>query len=135
MEAKDEIDGLAHTGTLLQALQRYFDLMYECDTAKFQEVFSPDAQLQGIREGRLVTWSYETYKGILEARQSPKSLGARREEQLLLCDFASRTQALTKIRVRINGTVFLDYLTWHRVAGAWRISSKAYHVESIDDAA
>ena len=31
--------------------------------------------------------------------------------------------------MRINTTVFVDYLTFHRVDGAWMITSKAYHVE------
>jgi hypothetical protein len=36
---------------------------------------------------------------------------------------------MIKVRVRINDVVFIDHLTYHCVAGAWRITSKAYHVE------
>ena len=70
------------------------------------------------------------YKEILAGRPSPKSLNAPRQEEILLMDFASSTQALVKIRVRINATVFVDYLTYHRIDGEWLITSKGYHVES-----
>ena len=49
-------------------------------------------------------------------------------------DFASATQALVKVRVRINAVVFVDYLTYHRIDGEWLIISKAYHVERSDPA-
>jgi hypothetical protein len=77
----------------------------------------------------MTVWPAETYKAILSKRQSPKSRNAPREEQVLLVDFASPTQALAKVRVRIGPTVFTDYLTYHRIDGEWLITSKAYHVE------
>ena len=69
------------------------------------------------------------YKDILSKRQSPKSQNAPREEEVLLIDFASATQALVKLRVRIGATRFVDYLTFHRFGDDWLITSKAYHVE------
>ena len=116
------------------AVQQYFDLMYDCDVTKFDQVFSANSQLHGIRSGELSVWTADNYKEILQNRQSPKSLGALREEQILLVDFASTTQALVKVRVRINNTIFVDYLTWHRVGSHWLITSKAYHIESSDGA-
>jgi Putative lumazine-binding len=47
-----------------------------------------------------------------------------------MVDFASPTQALTKLRVRIAAMQFVDYLTWHRIDGKWLITSKGFHVES-----
>ena len=115
--------------SLLRAVQRYFDLMYDCDVANFDRVFRSSAQLHGFRDGQMTVWPAETYKDILSKRQSPKSRNAPREEQVLLVDFASPTQALAKVRVRIGPTVFTDYLTYHRIDGEWLITSKAYHVE------
>jgi hypothetical protein len=116
------------------AVQRYFDLMYDGDTSRFDRVSRSTAQLHGFREGKMTMWTAPAYKEILQGRQSPKSLGARREEQVLLVDFASSSQALVKVRVRINTIVFVDYLTYHRIDGDWLITSKAYHVESVDPA-
>ena len=119
----------AATDNLLGAVQRYFDLMYECDVTTFDQVFRSSAQLHGFRESEMTVWPAETYKDILSKRQSPKSQNAPREEQVLLIDFASATQALVKVRVRIGPTLFTDYLTYHRIGSNWLITSKAYHVE------
>jgi hypothetical protein len=120
---------------LLEAVQRYFDLLYDCDTSRFDRVFRSTAQLHGFREGKMIMWTAQAYKDALATRQSPKSLGARRQEQVLLVDFASDTQALVKARVRVNTIVFLDYLAFHRIDGEWLITAKAYHIESDDTAA
>jgi hypothetical protein len=119
---------------LLQAVQRYFDLMYDCDTSRFDRVFRSSAQLHGLRQGQMTVWTAQAYKDALASRQSPKSLGAPREEQILLADLASDTQALVKVRVRINTIVFVDYLSYHRIDGEWLITAKSYHVESDDSA-
>lgn len=116
-------------GDLTAAVTRYLDLMYDCDLANFDHVFYPTAQLHGFREGRMTCWPVAQYRELLAGRQSPKSLGAPREDQILLVDFASATQALTKVRVRIDKMVFVDHLTWHRIDGHWLITSKAYHRE------
>jgi hypothetical protein len=113
---------------LTAAVQRYFDLMYDCDTANFERVFHPTAQLHGFRAGRMSMWTAEEYKDVLARRESPKSLGAQREEEVLLIDFASSTQAVVKARVRINTMVFIDYLTFHNIEGEWIITSKGYHL-------
>jgi hypothetical protein len=57
-------------------------------------------------------------------------LGCAREDALLLLDFASPTQALIKVQVRIATMVFIDYLTWHRIKGRWLITSKGFHLEA-----
>ena len=78
----------------------------------------------------MVAWPAQEYRDILDKRQSPKSLNAVRADEILLIDFASTTQAFTKVRVRVNTMVFVDYLTWHRIDGKWLITSKGFHVES-----
>lgn len=117
--------------SLNQAIQRYFDLMYDSDTTRFDQVFRPTAQLHGYRDGALSMWPAQQFKDVLAGRPSPQSLNAPREEEILLVDVASATQAMAKVRVRINTVVFVDYLTFHRTDGAWMITSKAYHVERV----
>ena len=112
------------------AVQLYLDLMYDCDVGKFDKVFASTSQLHGFREGKMTRWPAAQYKEVLAGRQSPKALGAPREEQVLLLDFPSPTQALAKVRVRIHDMVFVDYLSYHKVDGRWLITSKAYHRET-----
>jgi hypothetical protein len=119
---------------LTEAVQKYFDLMYDCDTSRFGTVFAPTVQLHGFRDGRMMVWPAETYRDILDKRQSPKSLGAARADEILLIDFASPTQALVKVRVRIAAMVFVDHLTWHFIEGKWLITSKGFHLEETKPA-
>ena len=138
MQAKGEA-GMGYGGARLDdecvtslhsALQRYLDLMYDCDISRFDDVFAPTVQLHGFRDGAMQCWPAGVYRDILAKRQSPKSLGAPREDALLLLDFASATQALIKVRVRIATMLFIDYLTWHRIDGRWLITSKGFHLEA-----
>jgi hypothetical protein len=115
--------------SLVDAIAAYFDLMYDCDVSKFDQVFAPTSQLHGFRDGRMTCWPAAEYKAILAARTSPKSQGAKREQQILLVDLASDNQALAKVHVRISASVFTDYLTYHLIDGRWIITSKAYHLE------
>src|SRR5262245_29096284 len=111
---KSQIDATC-IASLMQAVQRYFDLMYDCDTSHFHDVFYSTVQLHGFRDGEMKAWSAEVYRDILNQRQSPKSQHAARQEEILLVDFASPTQALVKVRVRISSMLFVDYLTWHHI--------------------
>jgi hypothetical protein len=114
---------------LTDAVQRYFDLMYDSDTSRFDRVFRASAQLHGFREGQMTMWPAQTFKELLAGRPSPKSQNAPRQEEILLVDFASAEQALVKVRVRIAAVVFVDYLVYHRIDGDWLITAKAFHVE------
>jgi hypothetical protein len=120
-----------HAGidALGQAVQRYFDLMYDSDVSRFDRVFRSTAQLHGIRHGEMKLLTAQTYKDALAGAPSPKSQNAPRQEEILLMDFASDNQALVKVRVRINAILYVDYLSYHRVDGDWLITSKAFHVE------
>jgi hypothetical protein len=118
--------------SLTQAIQRYFDLVHDCDTSCFDRVFRPTAQLHGLWDGQMKLLTAQAFKESLAAGPSPKSLNAAREDAILMIDFAAATQALTKVRVRTATAVFIDYLTWHRIDGQWLITSKGFHVERKD---
>lgn len=115
---------------LLQAVHRYFDLMYDADASGFDRVFRPTAQLHGLRDGKMRMLTAKAYRDILTSIPSPKAVNAPRQQEILLLDFTSPDQALAKVRVRINAVVYVDYLSYHRVDGEWLVSAKAFHVES-----
>jgi hypothetical protein len=114
---------------LLDAVERYFALMYDNDVSRFDSVFAPSAQLHGLRDGELKLIPAAAYRSNLAARPSPRSKNAPRLQEVLLVDFASATQAIVKVRVRINTEQYLDYLSWHCIEGTWRITAKSFHVE------
>ena len=115
--------------TMAQAAQRYFDLMYDNDVSRFDEVFATSAQLHGLIDAAVRVLPAREYKAILAATPSPASKGAPRLEGILFVDVASPTQAMIKVRVRIDAIQYVDYLSYHRIDGTWLITAKSFHVE------
>ena len=56
-----------------EALQTYFDGMYEGDTDKLGGVFHEVAHLFGVADGKLTDWSREYWFDLVRNRKSPKS--------------------------------------------------------------
>ena len=115
--------------SLLGAVERYFDLMFDSDVSQFEQVFAPTALLHGLRDGNLRALPAQDYKALLAAGPSPKAKNAQRLQEILLVDFASPAQAMVKVRVRIDAVQYLDYLSFHRIKGTWIITAKSFHVE------
>jgi putative lumazine-binding protein len=86
------------------------------------------AQLHGLRDGKLRLLAAQEYRNAL-ASPSPKSRSAPRQQEILLVDFASPTQAMVRVRVRIDAILYLDYLAHHCIDGAWLITAKSFHIE------
>ncbi len=114
---------------MLAAVDAYFDLMYDYDVSRFDQVFTSCAQLHGMRDGNLKLITATHFRSVLELGPSPKSKNAPRRQEVLLMDFASPTQALVKVRVRIDAVQYVDYLSYHLVDGAWMITAKSFHIE------
>lgn len=119
--------------SLLDAVARYFDLMFDSDVSRFDDVFASTAQLHGLRDGNLRLLPAQDYKSALACGPSPKSKNAPRQQEILLVDFASPTQAVVKVRVRIDTLLYLDYLAYHHINSAWLITAKSFHVEQRFD--
>jgi hypothetical protein len=115
--------------SLFDAVERYFDLMFDSEVSRFDHVFASSAQLHGLRDNNLRVLSAQEYKNALASGPSPKSKNAPRQQEILLVDFTSPTQALVKVRVRIDTLSYLDYLSYHRINNEWRITAKSFHVE------
>lgn len=117
--------------TLVEAVERYFELMYSGDVSLFDRVFAQSAQLHGLRDGSLRLLTAADYRKLLAENPSPKSKAAPRVEEILLIDFASPSQAMIKVRVRIDTIQYVDYLSFHLINGFWLITAKSFHVEQI----
>ena len=120
--------------TLLAAVERYFDLMYDNDVSRFDQVFASSAQLHGLRDGHLRRLPAQDYRNALASGASPKAKSAPRQQEILLADFASAAQAVVKVRVRIDTIQYLDYLSYHCIEGLWLITAKSFHIERRYDA-
>jgi hypothetical protein len=114
---------------LLAAVEQYFEMMFDSDVSRFDRVFAPTAQLHGLRDKNLRVLPAAEYRNLLASNPSPKSKTAPRQQEVLLVDFASPSQALVKVRVRIDSIVYLDYLCFHLIDGQWLVTAKSFHVE------
>jgi hypothetical protein len=121
-------DAISHT-SLIAAVEQYFEIMFDWDVGRFDQVFAPTAQLHGLRDGNLRILPAAEYRKLLASNPSPKSNNAPRQQEILLVDFASPSQALVKVRVRIDAILYVDYLSFHLIGGAWLITAKSFHIE------
>jgi hypothetical protein len=103
--------------------------MFDFDISRFDQVFAPTAQLHGLRDGSLRVLPAAEYRKVLASTPSPLANNAPRHQEILLIDLASPSQALVKVRVRVDAILYLDYLSFHLIDGAWRITAKSFHVE------
>ena len=51
--------------SLLDAVERYFDLMFDSDVSRLDQVFAQSAQLHGLRDGNLRPLPAQDYKSAL----------------------------------------------------------------------
>jgi hypothetical protein len=121
-------DAASHQ-SLIAAVEQYFEMMFDSDIGRFDQVFAPSAQLHGLRDGNLRILPAAEYQRLLASNPSPKSKNAPRQQEILLVDFASPSQALVKVRVRIDALLYVDYLSFHRIRGAWLVTAKSFHIE------
>src|SRR5689334_16128411 len=103
--------------------------MFDADLDRFDRLFAPTANVHGLRDGALRVLPAAEYRKLLAANPSPKARNAPRQQELLMLDFAAPDQPLVKVRVRIAETLYVDYLSFHRLDGAWRVTAKSFHIE------
>ncbi len=108
------------------AVYDYFDVLYRCDLGAFDRVFAETCNLQTVKDGKSVFISRAEYRAILEERKSPESLGAPRENEIVLIDQTGAKTAIAKVCARINAAVYVDYLSFMNLNGSWRIVGKVY---------
>jgi hypothetical protein len=115
---------------LEQALQAYFDGLYEGDTIKLGRVFHDVAHLFYATDGKLGDMSREQWFDMVRSRQSAQSQDLKRHDWVVQIDRSSPTTAFAKVHCQIPPRYFTDYLTFVKLADGWRIVSKTFHTET-----
>ena len=112
------------------ALELYFDALYQGDTEKVREIFHQNAHLYSATGGEFVDLPLENYVSLVAGRPSPQSQGAERTGEVLSIDQSGPHSALAKVTLTIGARRFVDYLTLLKVEGRWVIAAKAFHFET-----
>jgi hypothetical protein len=110
-------------------LGRYFDGLYQSDTALLRSVFHPRAHYVCATDGTLVHLGMEEYFPIVEQRPSPASRNEARADRIVAIEFAGPVTAFARVECAIGAKFFSDLLTFVFVEGRWQIISKVFHFD------
>ncbi len=113
-----------------EAIQLYFDSMYESSEEKVRQVFHEDAKITGYMQGNLMEQSVDNFAKFV-ASQTP-SAAEKNEEKLLetLSIEIAGSTAVARVRDGYIGMVFQDTLSFLKIDDDWVIYNKLFHVES-----
>ncbi len=113
-----------------QALQRYFDGLYEGDISKLAAVFHPDSHLFSVNAGKLDDLPRAAWFDMVKNRPSALSRDLPRHDWIVHIDRSGANTAFAKVQCQIPPRFFTDYLTFVKLAEGWRIISKTFHTET-----
>ena len=113
-----------------EALQRYFDGLYEGDTSKLEAVFHPEAHLFSVTNGALDDLPRTKWFELIRGRPSARSRDLPRRDWVTQIDRSGPSTAFAKVQCQIPPLYFTDYLTFVKLAEGWRVISKTFHTET-----
>ena len=113
-----------------EAIQLYFDSMYESSEDKVRQVFHENAKITGYMQGKLLEQSVDNFATFV-ASQIP-SAAEKNEEKLLetLSIEIAGSTAVARVRDGYIGMVFQDTLSFLKIDDDLVIYNKLFHVES-----
>ena len=113
---------------ITQAIQIYFDGLYEGNIEKLASIFHEDCHLFSISDNFL-NWSRDKWLEIVSNRDSPAKLGLERHDKIIFIDLADSNTAVAKVQLAIPPRYFTDYLSLIRVNNNRQIISKTFRTE------
>lgn len=122
---------MASNTDLLNAVQIYFDALYQCDTEKLNAIFHEKSSLFDADNGKIYVEPIDSFSRDVGSRTSPESKGQTREDEVLLIDWLSPISAVVKVRLRAHENVFVDHLSFVEGEDGWKIVSKTWHLERV----
>ncbi len=115
---------------LEQALQAYFDGLYDGDIGRLASVVHEVTHLFSVTDGDLGNMSRAQWFDLIGARPSPRSRDLPRNDWIVQIERSSPTTAFAKVHCQIPPRYFTDYLTLVKLADGWKIVSKTFHTET-----
>ncbi len=116
----------AKVNAVQEAVQLYFDGLYNNDVDKLRKAFHPQAELVGIYKGHFAWISLEDFLAPIGKSKSPAERGDAYNNHIVSIDLTGDV-AIAKVDDEYAGQRFTDYLTLHKFDEGWRIVHKAYH--------
>lgn len=104
-------------------LQQYFRGHATNGSAEMRKAFLPTAHIEGIRDGRFVSWTVDEYCALFKGK--PAADEQSRTRTIDSVDI-SGTAAMAKATLVHGATTFADYFVLLKVDGEWKIANKVY---------
>ena len=114
---------------ITETVQLYLDGLYEGDTDKLAKAFHPTSSLASEDKGVLTQVPREKWLEMVRGRQSGKSQGLTRHDEIIQIDQSSPTTAFVKLKCQLPPRYFTDYLVAMKLADGWQIVSKSYRYD------
>lgn len=105
------------------AVNQYFRGHATGDPAEMRKAFLPTAHIEGIRDGKFVSWTVDEYCALF--RGQPAANEASRTRTIDSVD-VSGSAAMVRATLVHGSTTFTDYFVMLKVDGEWRIANKVY---------
>jgi hypothetical protein len=93
------------------------------NSVEMRKAFLPTAHIEGIRDGKFVSWTVEEYTSRFGGK--PAADEASRKRTIDSVD-VSGTAAMARATLVHGATTFTDYFVLLKVDGEWKIANKVY---------
>jgi hypothetical protein len=93
------------------------------DPAEMRKAFWPSAHIEGIRQGKFVSWTVEEYCSNFSGK--PATDEASRKRTIDRVE-VSGNAAMASATLVHGATTFTDYFVLLKVDGVWKIANKVY---------
>jgi hypothetical protein len=105
------------------AVNQYFRGHATGSAEEMRKAFLPTAHIEGIREGKFVSWTAEEYSSRFSGK--PAADEAKRKRTIDRVD-VSGSAAMARATLVHGATTFTDYFVLVKVDGEWKIANKVY---------
>lgn len=109
---------------VLRPLQAYAEGHATGDPVHFGDAFLPSAHIEGLRDGRFVTWTLEEYVGLFPGHPAADEPDRRRRIDSIQVHGTVATASMTLWH---GPDTFTDIFLLVDVGDRWWIANKAYH--------
>jgi 4-oxalocrotonate tautomerase len=111
-----------------EAIQLYFDALYEGDGDKMARVFHPNAHIYSGTGGELIYYQAADYVEAVRTRPSPQSDGTVRRDRIVSIEELDPHMGNAKVETAMGPRRFVDCLSYVKLDGRWQIMSKASQI-------
>ena len=117
-------DAVVAPDDVLEPLRAYIRGHATGDPTHFRRAFLPTAHVEGLRDGRFVSWGLDEYCGLFGGTPAADEPDRRRRIERVHVDGTVGTATMT---LQHGPDTFTDAFVLVRVEDEWRIANKAYH--------